>query len=63
MVTSVDAMVFLLPVMPLQGREPAFAKLAAAGTGVVALHVGLRACSRGASLNQAAGLADRAARD
>jgi hypothetical protein len=38
-VVAFDAMVFLLPVKPLQGREPAFAK-AWAGTGMVALHVG-----------------------
>jgi hypothetical protein len=34
-VVAFDAMVFLLPVKPLQGREPS-----ELGTGMVALHVG-----------------------
>jgi hypothetical protein len=35
MVTSLDAMVFLLPVMPLRGRETE----ASPGTGMLATHV------------------------
>src|SRR3954452_13193380 len=52
MLTSVDAMVFLLPVMPLQGRETCLCLLARAGTGMMALHVGWRAPRRSGRQNQ-----------